>query len=179
MVVAGGCVNGPNVNGVARNLLPSFGVAAGWAAPVGRRPLGAIPMRAIPSTDRVPPAPLVYALLALALIVVIQFVLGAAILVGSMKGPPTLVIGALAGAVIWLGLYYRHRWAFVVVLLICPLNVVLALASPGRNPLLAILLNGLVFVPVLMSAKWFGWRGAGDSHELVQHGPNPNSAART
>jgi hypothetical protein len=99
---------------------------------------------------------MVFALLALALIVVTQFVLGLAILIGAAKGPPTLIVGAIGGAMVWLGLYYGHKWAFVAVLVLCPLNVLVAVFS-SRAPavVVAILLNALVFVPVLMSAGYF------------------------
>ena len=100
------------------------------------------------------PKPLVFALVALALIVFTQFCLGVAILMGMVHGPPALVVGAIAGALVWLGLYYRHRWAFVTVLLLCPLNVLFAF-SASKNPAIALILNALVFVPVVMSSHSF------------------------
>jgi hypothetical protein len=108
---------------------------------------------------------LVFALLALALIVVTQFVLGLAILIGATKGPPAAIVGAIAGAMVWLGLYYGHKWAFVAVIVLCPLNVLVAVfSSTAPAVAVAIFLNALVFVPVLKSAGYF-WGNRQSSSE--------------
>ena len=95
------------------------------------------------------PGALWFGLVALALIVVVQFLLGMG------QGNVPLLIGAACSLVLLFGLYHGYRWAFVMTLLLGMLGILTTLV---RNPLIGlgtIVINGFVLVPIWLAKDYF------------------------
>lgn len=99
--------------------------------------------------QRALPSVLWISLITLGLISVIQFALA----IAQMN--IALLIGVVFNILILFGLYYGHRWAFVVTLILGILGVLVML---GRGPAAALgvlIGNGLVLVPMLLAKDYF------------------------
>jgi hypothetical protein len=96
-----------------------------------------------------PPGILFVALIALAIITVLGFF--AAIARGSVYG--FVAVGCNLALI--LGLLLGHRWAYVLVILFAGVGVVVAFSKGFAPGLLALLGNGLVVVPMVLSTGYF------------------------
>ena len=103
--------------------------------------------------NRSVPTVLWIGLVSLAVMVVLQLAMG-------LMGRESLLLAAVLGGILLVGLYHGHRWAYVVTVII--VFAKLLVGSSGTNPLVTLLIDCLVLVPVLMSSKYFWTRTSRD-----------------
>ncbi len=104
------------------------------------------------TTKRPIPNVLWIALIALGVMVALQ-------LLASLRvGPSVLLVAVLSGLLLW-GLYRGHRWAYVVTVVLIPVNLVVAVVT-GRAGygIMIFMIECLVWVPVLLSTRYYWGR---------------------
>ncbi len=109
---------------------------------------------------RQPPGTLWVGLIALGAISVVQ--LG----MGLMAANLPLLAGVTLNLVLLWGLHRGARWAYILTLVFCLLALVVSLTHGAAGGLLGFVLNALVFVPVLLSTRYF-WDNATDGEDAA------------
>jgi hypothetical protein len=87
-------------------------------------------------------------LVSLGIMVVLKIVFIAAV-------GPLLLIDAALSAILLLGLYLGHKWAYVLTIVFCLAGVLMTMVNTPNLAVGVLLLNALVLVPVLMSTRYF------------------------
>jgi len=106
-----------------------------------------------------PPRILWVALLGLVAICFLQF------LIALSSRRADLLFGIFCSLVLCVGLFYGHRWAFVLTLLFGVGTPIVCAFTQGLGPALGLaVINAVVYVPVLLARDYF-WaaRGPGES----------------
>jgi hypothetical protein len=99
-------------------------------------------------TEKEIPGPLWIALISLAVMVVLK------VLFVFHVGPAILIDAALSGALL-VGLYFGHKWAYVLTIVFVAIGTVSGLSKGIGSGLTILVLDCLVLVPVVMCTEYF------------------------
>ena len=90
----------------------------------------------------------------------------------SISRPILLVDAALSGAMLY-GLYRGYKWAFVLTLTVLAMKVVLSLVKPPEAIIGILVIDALVYVPVIMCRTYFFPDTQASENEEMNNGNSP------
>jgi hypothetical protein len=108
--------------------------------------------------ERERPAALWFCLVVLAAISLVQ------LLYGVQYGRADTLVTVVLNAVFLTGLWFGHRWAYVMTLVLAWAGILATPIIDPRHTLMVLFCNGLVIVPLLMAARFFFPGRPGSDH---------------
>lgn len=112
-------------------------------------------LKSLPGYENVPGV-LWVALISLALMVLGKFL-------AAFKFGPLILVDAGGSAVLLVGLYLRHKWAYILTIVFVALGTILAFSKGPNQGLAVAVLDCLVLVPVLICTESFFGKAPTDS----------------